>query len=39
MSRIPPSIWMFRPVAVTMMSASISRPDLHRMPFSVKVSI
>ena len=36
---IPPSISMFRPVAVTITSASSSLPDSSWSPFSVKVSI
>ena len=38
-SSMPPNGCMFRPVAVTMMSASSSRPDASMMPVSVKVSI
>ena len=36
---MPPNAWRFRPVAVTMMSASSSRPDSSLIPRSVKVSI
>ena len=38
-NRMPPSIWMLSPVAVTTMSAFSSRPDVSRMPVRVKVSI
>ncbi|MCY1561373.1 hypothetical protein D9M68_986190 [compost metagenome] len=34
---IPPNDWMLRPVAVMMMSAFNSSPDLSWMPDSVKV--
>src|SRR5579863_4275560 len=36
---IPPSSFSFKPVAVTMMSASSSSPPFRRIPFSVNVSI